>query len=367
MTTAVLSDLHLGARTGTDLLRRSEVRRTLLAAVQGVERVVLLGDVLELRQRPVAEVLDAAREFFEELGESVGDGQVVIVPGNHDHLLAEPLLERVRLNPAQRLGLEAFEAPGSAGPLAAIAGSLGRPELLLAYPGLWLRPDVYATHGHYLDRHFTVPTFERVAVALVERVAGRVPPGTVGPQEYEAGLAPLYAFIYNLAQAARPGQRVPGTNLSTRLWARMHPPHGGVGVQAQLLRRVALPTAIAALNRAGLGPFRADLSTQELRAAGLRAMSEVVTRLGIDAAHVVFGHTHSAGPLRDASGEWVLPGGTRLTNTGSWVYEPALLGDAGPRSSYWPGACVFVGEDGPPELRRLLDEPSAAALVRHAR
>ena len=30
-----------------------------------------------------------------------------------------------------------------------------------AYPGLWLREDVYATHGHYLDCHLTVPTVER--------------------------------------------------------------------------------------------------------------------------------------------------------------------------------------------------------------
>ena len=35
------------------------------------------------------------------------------------------------------------------------------------------------------------------------------------------------------------------------------------------------PLAVAALNRAGIGPLRADISVGELRRAGLRAMSEV--------------------------------------------------------------------------------------------
>ena len=30
-------------------------------------------------------------------------------------------------------------------------------------PGLWPADGVYATHGHYLDRHLTVPSFERLA------------------------------------------------------------------------------------------------------------------------------------------------------------------------------------------------------------
>ena len=57
------------------------------------------------------------------------------------------------------------------------------------------------------------------------------------------------------------------------------------------------PVAVAALNRLGLGPLRTDISSDALRAAGLRAMREVADRLKLGDAHVVFGHTHRAGPL----------------------------------------------------------------------
>ena len=75
------------------------------------------------------------------------------------------------------------------------------------------------------------------------------------------------------------------------------------------LRRRALvagfPLAVAALNRAGLGPLRAEISSGELRRAGLRAMDEVAARLGLGDAYVVFGHTHRAGPLPgDREQEW---------------------------------------------------------------
>ncbi len=62
---------------------------------------------------------------------------------------------------------------------------------------------------------------------------------------------------------------------------------------------------MAALNRAGIGPLRAEISAVELRGAGLRAMGEVAARLGLGDAHVVFGHTHRPGPLpSDDEEEW---------------------------------------------------------------
>ena len=71
----------------------------------------------------------------------------------------------------------------------------------------------------------------------------------------------------------------------------------------------AFPVAIAALNKAGLGSFDADISTDELRRAGLRAMGEVAARLGLGDAHVIFGHTHRAGPRpQDVAAEWRGPG-----------------------------------------------------------
>ena len=81
----VLSDLHLGARSDADLLRRADVREPLLAALDDVDRLVLLGDALELRDGPAHEPLAAGRALFEDLGRTLGpDRELVIVPGNHD-------------------------------------------------------------------------------------------------------------------------------------------------------------------------------------------------------------------------------------------------------------------------------------------
>ena len=106
MRTILVSDLHLGARSGADLVRRPEFAELLTGAIEGADQVVLLGDVLELRDRPLAEVVDIAAPFFEALGEAVGDGRIVVVPGNHDHQLLAPWLERRRLRGAGPLGLE---------------------------------------------------------------------------------------------------------------------------------------------------------------------------------------------------------------------------------------------------------------------
>jgi hypothetical protein len=117
---------------------------------------------------------------------------------------------------------------------------------------------------------------------------------------------------------------------------------------------------IAALNRAHIGPLRTDISGPELRRAALRAMGEVVDRLGIDARHVIFGHTHRAGPLAvDEQSEWRAPSGAALVNTGCWVHEPSFLGPRPGESPYRAGFAVRVGDSGPPELVNLLDSTRA--------
>ncbi len=90
------------------------------------------------------------------------------------------------------------------------------------------------------------------------------------------------------------------------------------GYRARLLGAL-FPVAVGALNAAGLGPLRSELSTAELRRAGLRAISEVVERLSIDARHV---DLRSHPPCRHAGGRrgparWVTPNGVRLLLTGS--------------------------------------------------
>ncbi|MCW3024519.1 MAG: hypothetical protein JWR30_3841, partial [Conexibacter sp.] len=55
MRSLVVSDLHLGGRTGVDVLRDAGARAPLLAEVASADRLVLLGDTLELRHGPARE------------------------------------------------------------------------------------------------------------------------------------------------------------------------------------------------------------------------------------------------------------------------------------------------------------------------
>ena len=71
MRTAVVSDLHLGALGGADVAREGKERDALLDAIKDADRLVLLGDVIELRERPLAESLEVARPVFEELGRAL--------------------------------------------------------------------------------------------------------------------------------------------------------------------------------------------------------------------------------------------------------------------------------------------------------
>jgi predicted phosphodiesterase len=354
--TVVVSDLHLGTVTGQDLLRLAGPRAALLERVDGADHVVLLGDVLELREQPLRAALAGAEDFFRELGDAARGARVTIVPGNHDHRLAASLVEGSRLaDPPAPLGPDRSEPSPPTGPLARIADLLGGTELRLAYPGLWLRPDVYATHGHYLDCHLELPTLERLAIGATERAIGGAPDGPRSPDDYEAAVTPLYTLSYSLAQGSRRPRSSGGRSMAA--WQRLSGSNGRRGLGARVAGGVLLPGAVGALNRTGLGPFTADLSGPSLRRSALRAMAAVAGALGVDGGHVVFGHTHRAGPWpRDDGGEWALPAGGRLLNTGSWVHEPAFLGHPPrPENPYWPGTCVVVEGDDPPRLERVMD------------
>jgi predicted phosphodiesterase len=360
--TLVVSDLHLGARPGVDVLQRPAARAALLDRLAGVDRLVLLGDTLELRHGPVREALAAARPVVAEIGAAMAGGEVVLVAGNHDHRLLAPWLEG-RGDGGRPPPLRLEERPGrDATPVIAdVARMLAPATVDVAYPGVWLADGVYATHGHYVDRHSTVPSFERLAAGALGRVLGDRLEDISAPDDYEIVLAPLYALLDAIAARAPDGRGPSHANASTRAWRAL----AGDGRRPLRARLVAgaFPLGIRALNRSGLGPFRADISGPELRRAGLRAMREVVARLGIDARHVIFGHTHRAGPLAaDDPEDWALPGGGRLWNSGSWVLERAWTRD-GTASPYWPGGAVELddADGGEPRHVRLLDD---AALLR---
>ena len=362
MRTALISDLHLGAVGGADVASRPDALERLAEALEPADRIVLLGDLLEMRERPVANLLEVTGPFFARLAEAAAGKPLTLVAGNHDHALVEPWLTRLRLDGGP-LGAEnvwPVEPGDRDGPAGWIASRLADAEVTIAYPGLRLRPDVYATHGHYLDLHLTVPRLESIAASVMARITGRGsdPRSASG---YEAVLAPIYGFYDGLAQAASDAALERGGRMSRNVWTLAT---GDATLARVLLGRITIPGAVLALNRLGLGPFSPELTGHELRRAGLLAMGRVAETLAPGVEHLLFAHTHRPGPLPgDEEPEWTTLSGTRLWNTGSWYVEPAFLSEQAERSPYWPGTVAWVEDEGPPRIENALRGYAAAASV----
>ena len=334
--TLLVSDLHLGQRPGGDTLRLDAARARLLDALDGVDRLVLLGDTVELgsrihRRRP----MEVARPVLGAIAARMGpEREIVLVPGNHDGALVR---EWVRARGAA-LGLDDEVPPDATRPLAAVTAMLAPARVTVRYPGVWVREDVWATHGHYLDRHLMPESTFGVTRGHLRR-----PAPDARPEQYEGARR-------RRARRARE---------SRGMWSSLRErPLATVLEQCFELTRHTTQL----LRHAGLASVTSGLLDVQVRRAAVPAMAYAAGRLGVDARFVVFGHVHRAGP--DPGVRWQPWGDTpRLLNTGSWVYEPLLLGNSRPPRPYWPGGAVLVAGDEDPEVRHLLDDLPGGALA----
>ena len=174
-----------------------------------------------------------------------------------------------------------------------------------------------------------MPTFERLATGAMARWVVRLPEAGATPDDYEAVLAPLYAWMNALTQRSEHAVLSAGAGASARAWVSL----AGDGRRSRPVRTAALAPATAprsaALNAAGIGPLDRDLSGAALRRGYLHGIREVVARLGIRADYVLWGHSHRSGPWpADDAAEWTTDAGARILNTGSWVYQRHFLGEA---------------------------------------
>jgi len=346
--TLVVSDLHLGSRMRRDVLRQPEPLGALVAALDGIDRLVLMGDVVELLEGRARRAMAEAEPVLRELGATLGRGrEVVIVPGNHDHLLVRPWL-RERLDTGRPIGVTARLAARSSGRLEALASWLKPARVSVRYPGFTVAPGVFATHGHYLDRHL-MPSLP----VSISRGPFTPLPERARPEDYERAFGPSAAAVQGLLATVLPGA--------------IGDPFDVVAGVARRLALAAVP--VSALLRGGevLAPLSAGLLGIQFRRAGLPAMARAARALALRAEHVIFGHLHRAGPLPpDPPGEWIHPGldgPLRLHNTGSWVYEPLLLAGMRPPHPYWPGGAVLVEEGTPPRTITLLDDVAPESLL----
>jgi UDP-2,3-diacylglucosamine pyrophosphatase LpxH len=338
--TLVVSDLHLGARLQRAVLLRAEPLEALLRALEDVERLVLLGDVVELLEGRPTQAMREARPVLRALGARLGsDREVVVVPGNHDAALVRPFLREHGMSPAVDSALPLDATPA----LALIASWLEPARVRVHYPGVWLAERVWATHGHYLDRHL-VP---EVAYGIARGLLGRMPRDDATPFDYEQPDGPSLTRLEALL---------------TRWLPR--PLAALVDDAAELLRAASMPALPRRLLGRRIAPLSATLLGAQMRRASIPALARVTHRLGVDADSVIFGHVHRLGPLAgDDPARWCGPGGKpRILNSGSWVYEPLLVHRKRAPHPYWPGGAVLLDADAAPRTIGLLDHLDAAVL-----
>jgi UDP-2,3-diacylglucosamine pyrophosphatase LpxH len=332
--TLVISDLHLGNRGRRDVLRRPEPRQALLSALRDIDRLVILGDAAELVTRNPGRPLAVAEPVLGEIGRELGaTREVVLVPGNHD----APLVRRWVRERGELLGTEDVVPADASWVLERFISWLAPARVSVRYPGVWLTPEVYATHGHYLDRHL-------VPVAPIGLLRDR-PPWPASAWEYERGM----------------GRRRSRRPLGRRLLERPLPTVAEL--TGQVTRRFILPSVPRLLMHLGLSPVTARGVDLQMRHATLPAMRRVLAQLEIQAQWVVFGHVHRLGPLPgDLESEWDVPHAPRLINSGAWMYEPLLVDRVRPPHPYWPGGGVIVEEGRPPQVVGLLDHLDSRQL-----
>ncbi len=325
------------------MARLAAPRTRLLEALKDVDRLVVLGDLAELMNRHPQRSLIAAEPAVREIGRRMGpDREVVLVPGNHD----APLIRAWARAQGRELARDGSVPPDASAALARVVSWLSPARVSVHYPGVWLDDGVWATHGHYLDRHL-IPVS---AFGLLRPSRGHDAPGSARPSDYER------------SRSRRSREPLPSRFLRRPLATLIE-------ATGEIVRTAALPALPQLLMNARMSPVNARIIDLQMRHAAIPAMGRVARRLGVDADWIVFGHVHRSGPREgEDTALWRDPrarprtGATRFLNTGSWLYEPLLVDRVEPPHPYWPGGAVLLEPGRDPRAIGLLDELTAADL-----
>lgn len=344
MRQAVISDLHLGDPYGGDLLRHRVVVERLRPLLERVDQLVLLGDTFELSFQQFGAAVEAARPLLQLIGEVMQGREVLILLGNHDYHLvsraADELRERRALGKSDT---SPFRVPPAERIIRHLAPGV---KVTSAYPA-HLTDGMCFTHGHYLSTHL-----EDLGWRSLDRIGRSIagaPPIPAGDRlsivEYEALIAPLLTFTYQVAQL----------------------PHG-LRSQRQFelhMRRVAhlLTIPSKAADRAVRGamwvygrargadmPMRPEPASTTSVQKNLTAMAQVIRNLELPdhVTDIVFAHTHQ--PLAGAAVDgypW------RFHNSGSWFYDHRMAGKDWYFEVCLPGSALEI-IDGRVEVQQLL-------------
>jgi DNA repair exonuclease SbcCD nuclease subunit len=344
MRTLVISDLHLGMRYRRDVLRLSAPLEVLLEALSDVDRLVLLGDVVDLSEHDPQDALAAAEPVLRALGRQLGpDREVIVVPGNHDRRFVAPWIQEM----GARLAVDSAVPLDATPELAAVSSWLAPALVSARYPGVWLSNRVWATHGHYLNRDL-LPAWSRgITHGHLGRLREEEEEEEARPVDYESAGGRSLRSAHEAISGALP-----------------EPLAAAADRFGVLARAATMAKASRKLLRPELARANAALLSLQTTVASIPALIHVTRSLGIDADYVVFGHVHRLGPLPgDEEADWAGAGGRpRIVNTGSWIYEPLLVGDVTPPHPYWPGGAAILEDEAGPQPVGLLDTTAASAL-----
>jgi UDP-2,3-diacylglucosamine pyrophosphatase LpxH len=389
----VISDTHFGAWTGRDLLAEDFFLERLAPALDGVDEVILLGDLFDFLFGSVAGAVDASAGLLALIAEKLPGKRFVFLAGNHDHHLVHRDEETRVIEAALARGDAPHpdgtpppEPPGPAFFHAFLRHRLPGLEVEIAYP-TYERCGVLLTHGHYLDPHARM-SGSRGSRLLTRTLWGIAAGGPEEPKcaaDYESVTTLLTEWLYIAAQmphgthaqknvfaAAQKAGRVASAagapmRGAKRVAASIRDRETGAGSDLPSAAHFDAVVADEAARQAreqpvpGAAPTRPRypeptvLSRSSPTEPALEAFSRVVANLGWDgeAEKIVFAHTHQ--PLADVRASH---GATRYWNTGCWIYEP----DLSSRQAYarycryaWPGTALVLDDEEPaPRLLRLL-------------
>ncbi|HVW47612.1 MAG TPA: metallophosphoesterase [Solirubrobacterales bacterium] len=391
MRALVISDTHFGAWTGRDLLREEFFLERLAPALDGIDEVILLGDLFDFLFGSVAEAVDSASGLLALIARELPGRRFVFLAGNHDHHLVHRDEESRVIEAALARGAAPCddgvpppEPPGPGFFQSFLEERLPGLEVEIAYP-TYSFAGVLCTHGHYLDPH------ARLAGSRGSRLLTRTLWGIAagGPEEprsaadYESVITLLTEWLYIAAQmphgthaqqnvfrtAQRAGRLVTAAEAplrgARRLTDRLRERSGAAaGEPLPSLEHYAAVIREEAARQGreqpvpGPPPLHPSypeptvLSRSSPTEHALEAFAKVVANLEWDkeAEKIVFAHTHQ--PLADVRAS---SGATRYWNSGCWIYEP----DLSSRQAYarycrhaWPGTAIVI-DDAEPEPRLL--------------
>ena len=297
------SPIFISARgCGQACCTRPGPLRAVLLAIDGVDRLVLLGDTVELARGAPSRRWQSPQPVLRAVGARLG---------------ARAGGDRRPRQPRRRPGAGLGRGPGArrstadrrraarrqsgavrAGPLAgAGAGASAH------YPGVWLAEGVWATHGHYLDRHLLPES----AFGIARGLLGRLPRDGARADRLRARAPPVAGRRCQVA-ATPAGGAARGRRRACCAPRRCRGVRAGCCTAVRAADRALLGAQMRRASIPALGPRRPPPRRRR------RARSCSATSTGS-------GRWPPTTPA-----QWRGPAAGRGSlNTGSWVYEPLLV------------------------------------------